>query len=711
MKKAAFALVLLGAVLRMPAPAAAQSGPTYRVPACKVAPRIDGIDTPGEWAGAFRVRIDVPMASGKLEPRPSRRAELRLMASSTNLYVALRMPDAARDMSASPLVADMAVLAFCRGAEVAKGDDRRIVLPGAWADKHFVAPGKDEDDARRDGAAAMVWRSEPTGGEYFVEWQVPLKSGDPNDIAAAPGDRLAFNIAYIDDFSSDLARAEIGGLFGSDIDHVGLWGALVLPKDAGPEARAPAPEWLARLFPYTGKPNRLQHRLSRVDAGEMDVQGKIGGWATVQFAYPGLDGRDEVGQARIFLPPQVREKPGGKVSLVHNAGYELDDAGAAGLLAKGYAVSTPHANPLNPLGRGVNLDRAILHAVRRLPCVDAGRVSIQGGSAGGWMTLMLAADAFPIVWAMPDVPPIHWGYNAAYIAEHKAMAGPPAGGSQPRLPVLAAVVPIAEQSLACYGEPFDSPAYLAISPLAHLDTITAPTLAVFSTADILVPIDQVSTDLVQPIDRAKFPAGFSTALTDRFPGVNGKRTLLSALPRSRFERFMLPLPEEWRIAPGGQPRPGIRPIALPFSRTKVWSVVVIDEGPVEPGDGHFKFQFGMDHEPFRVWAERRGVTPDQLTRPKLERLMKRMLGQPWRPLRARPGGKGPEIAANQLDYAEAERADVLLGLQTFARDDACATRLARIYAELPAGLKVLGPRLGDGGAAGVRKALAAAAMR
>lgn len=480
---------------------------------------------------------------------------------------------------------------------------------------------------------------------------------------------------------------------------------LALPGNAGPEPPPPAPEWLAKLFPYTGPPDRLQHRLSRVDAGEMPVQGKVGGWVIVRFVYPGLDGRDEGGQARIFLPPRLRDNPDARVGLVHNAGYELDEPNAAGLLAAGYAVSTPHADPRNPLGRGVNQDRAILHAVRSLPFVDPRRVSVQGGSAGGWMTLMLAADAFPLVWAMPDVPPIHWGYNGAYIAEHKEMAGPPPGGSQPRLPVLAAVVPIAEQSLEYYGVPFDSLTYLAVSPLAHLDTITAPTLAVFSTADILVPIDQVDTKLVQKIDRAKFPAGFSTALTDRFPGVHGRRTLLSALAASRVELFRLRLPDECRVASWGQQAPAAKPVRLPFSRDRIWSVVVIDEGPIEPQDGHFKYQFALDHEPFRHWAEEQGLKPEQLTLPKLERLMKRMLGQPWRTVMVRPAGAEREIAGNQLDYPEAERADVLLGLRAFSADDACARQLGQVYRALPGKLKLLGPRLGDGSPTAVREAL------
>ncbi len=155
---------------------------------------------------------------------------------------------------------------------------------------------------------------------------------------------------------------------------------------------------------------------------------------------------------------------------------------------------------------------------------------------------------------------------------------------------------------------------------------------------------------------------------------------------------------------------GGAPLVLPFSKEKVWSIVLIDEGPVEPAVGHFKYHWAIDHEPFRQWAEARGVAPEQLTAPKLERLMKRWRGEPWRPLRVRPGGKGDMVDGNLLDYPEAERADVLLGLAAFAAEDARAVRLGRLYARLPAGLKALGDRLGDGSAAGVRAALEALAV-
>lgn len=704
-------IVLLSVVL-FAAPAIsgalAQTPAVYTSGPCKVAPRIDGVESPGEWSSARRYDVELRMAGKSGEARATRHAQLLLMNSTVNLYVGFRVPDTARDMSMSPLVADMANLAFCRGNELAAGDDRRVVVPGLFAEKHFVSPGKDADDAHRDGSGAMRWERKTAGGEYFIEWQVPMSSGDSNDISARPGDRLRFNLAYADRFSPTAAEMEVGGLFGVDTDHAKDWGTLVLESNVTTEAPAPAPEWLAHLFPYTGKPDRLSHRLRRVDATEIDVNGQMGGSVIVELAYPGIAGKDESGQACIFLPPVLRQHPNRRVPLIHVAGYEIDPVGASGLLAKGYAVCTPHAHALNPLGRGINLDVAILHAARRLPCVDPLRVSIQGGSAGGWMTLMLAAEAFPVVWAMPDVPPIHWGYNAAYIADNETLAGPAPGSTAPRMPVLLAVTAIGHQADALYGMPTDSQTYLATSPLAHLDTITAPTLAVFSTADMLVPVDQVSADLVQPIDRKLFPDGFSLAMAERFPGVDGRRTLLTALPPARYERFTIKAPAgAARLSVEAPQNTPATPAVLPYSKEKIWSIVILDEGAPEPSVGHLKYNWALDHEPFRLWAETRGVTADQLTQPKLERLMKRMRGEQWRPFRVRRDREGSEVVGNQLDYPEAERADVLIGLTAFAADDARAKHLAQLYDRLPPGLKALGGHLGNGAAAGVRAALAA----
>lgn len=475
------------------------------------------------------------------------------------------------------------------------------------------------------------------------------------------------------------------------------------PKEA---AEAPAPEWISTLLPHTGKPDRLQHRLSRVSATEIAMGTQTGGSAVAEMVFPGLDGKPDTCRVRLFLPPTLRENPKRQLPLIYNAGYDLDEPTGLALAGRGQVVATSYGHPLNPLARAVTMDNAILHALRQLPFIDPGRVAVQGGSAGGYMTLMVSADAFPLVYARPDVPPIHWGYNGDYIHRHQEMAGPSDSSAPPRMPVLQIVGGITSQCLETFGIPFDHPAYVAMSPIAHLDTLTAPILAPFSTADILVPIDQVGKQLVRPIDPSLFPAGFSTAMTDRVPAWNGHRTLLEALPTSQYELFVIPLPDDMpRVPQGETPPEGMKPIVMPFSKDKTWSIVVVDEGPTVPTAGHLRYVWGWDADAFRQWAEERGVTPDQLTLPKLTRLMMRIQGKPWRPARVKPKGYDHEIDACLLDWPEAERADVLTGLRAFARQDACALRLGEVYNALPQELRLLGPTLGSGTADSVRKAL------
>jgi hypothetical protein len=687
-------------------PGLSDAADMYQAGSCQVAPRINGIDAPGEWDAAKSYDIEIAMISAQGASLPKRRCELRIMNSVEHLYLAFRVPDAARDFQLSPVVSDVVVLAFCRGEDVTAGDDRKVVLPAAYADKHVISPGKDEDDQQQDGKASMRWDKTDQGGEYFVEWQIPLAGNDPHDIVAKPGDKLRFNLVYADRFSPSTTQTEIGGIFSADGDHASQWGSLVLATAVKQETRAPVPEWLTRLFPHTGEPDQFAHRLRRLAVEEFDAGGELATSVTVELIYPGLSGEDMTAQARIYLPTALRTNPTLRLPLVHNAGYEISPAGAAKLVAEGNVVSTIHAHPLNPLGRGVHLDRAVLHAVRQLPFVDARRVSLQGGSAGGWMTLMLAADSFPLVWAAPDVPPIHWGYNADYIAKNAALATPAEGSDQPRLPVVLAVAPIADQSRKLYGVPFESEAYLASSPLAHLDTITVPTLVTFSTADMLVPIDQVASRLVQPFQPELLPDGFTTAMTDKFPGVNGQRTLLGVLPRDQYRvKDLRATDHQARLGAGDGSEGEPQNATLPFDKERVWSIVILDEGPVEPEVGHFKYAWNLDHQPFQKWAEQRGVQASQLTLSKLQRLMQRIAGVPWRPFEFRPDFEDGIQEANQLDYPAAERADVMLGLTAYSQDDDCARRLSELYSQLPNKWKVLGPKLGDGSPGSVREAL------
>ena len=58
-----------------------------------------------------------------------------------------------------------------------------------------------------------------------------------------------------------------------------------------------------------------------------------------------------------------------------------------------------------------------------------------------------------------------------------------------------------------YGGEYDDPTWFADSPIAQVPTITCPVSVYWSTADMLVPINQVGNAWVQPFDKSKFPKG------------------------------------------------------------------------------------------------------------------------------------------------------------------------------------------------------------
>ena len=162
-------------------------------------------------------------------------------------------------------------------------------------------------------------------------------------------------------------------------------------------------------------------------------------------------------------------------------------------------------------------------------------VIITGGSAGGWMTLMLAAETFPLAGAAPDVPPVNWGYNGAYFfkqldkAQHRRRA---------------AAIPdfrLSLRSARCSGPAapstaphYDDENWFAHSPVAHVPTITCPVSVYWTTADMLVPMNQVGAVWVQPFDKSKFPDGFTMEPVKLLSSREGRLTLMDAPRRARI---------------------------------------------------------------------------------------------------------------------------------------------------------------------------------
>ena len=223
-------------------------------------------------------------------------------------------------------------------------------------------------------------------------------------------------------------------------------------------------------------------------------------------------------------------------------------------MKQGWLVVSPRDLPTNPLIRNVNPDIALLHLTRALPFVDDSRVMITGGSAGGWMTLMLAAETFPLAGAAPDVPPVNWGYNGAYFFKQLDKAAPKTGGT-PGLPAFFAVGTMLGACRTVYGTHYDDENWFAHSPIAHIPTITCPVSVYWTTADMLVPMNQVGARWSQPFDKSKFPEGFTMDPAELMSSREGRLTLVDVLAEGDYEVFNMNVPDG-NSAPQRPGKPG-----------------------------------------------------------------------------------------------------------------------------------------------------------
>ncbi len=648
-----------------PLPKDLKSAPSQKTPT------IDGVLDVEEWQDAPALKF--PMALIRLEPLANevRACELRLKNSDKILYIALKVPDTTADDSLSPLRLDAAILGFAQGDAVKAHDDRKLVASGLYRDKAVVGKGKDDvDDPHQDGRGAM----KRADGACTFEWAVPLASGDPDDLQAKPGDTLRFNILFADGFQVPITHAHLGGLFGPQMDTLAAWGTLALAANAPPDdlSALQGPAWIGDAA----------KTLAQADPGHLRVNshalasggGQPAARLLTSFTYRDEHGAEKEALAKLFLPDPPNPVAGakGRRPLFFYAGYELPEGAERPYLDKGWIVSSPRDLPTNPLIRTANPDIALLHLLRALPWVDDTRVLIGGGSAGGWMTLRLAAETFPLAGAVPDVPPVNWGYNGAFLFSQLDKVGPPKPGAPSRVPVTYGVGTLLKPCLDVYGPDYGDANWFAASPIAQLDTITAPVSVCWSTADVLVPMDQIGARWVQPFDPAKFPPGYAMAAKALVSTPNGRLTLAEALPEDRFEAFPIKVPPGTALqdTPNGPGKPGS--FEMPVSASRQWSIAIIDEGPPEPTVGHQKYAYGPTRETFFNHVLNGQVPLDQLTPTKLRRLMARYNGREWLPSRLQT-----------LDRPEAERADVLRGLRTYAHASPDhARRLAELYEKL-----------------------------
>jgi hypothetical protein len=385
------------------------------------------------------------------------------------------------------------------------------------------------------------------------------------------------------------------------------------------------------------------------------------------IAYRWRDGRGIWCEAEGLLYLPAASPEGTRHPVVFHTGFEVPEAGVGGFTAAGVGVLTtrmPEEGSVwpgwNPVPRGPEMDLALLRVARAHPAVDPGRIAVTGGSAAGYMALMVTAGTFPLNGSFPIVPPIDLGYTLGCWAHDvdTITAQRQDGHAAMQHPGRADMQAMGREVMTHHGPP-GSPQLRAYSPISHLDRITCPVVTWVTTADALVPFPQIGGSLAAKAI-AESPAIYpiDPAVISQDVGVPvAVPSLLDALDDDEVQVVTFEVPEGAPVlVDADAPPPGVM-LDAP-ERTRRWLVMIIDEGGPGVDVGHFRHAIGVNTIPHLVACLTAPVTVEQLTAAKLDQLVDRVAGRGWI-------FPGHDEHASDPEVLAAEREDVRRGIGTY----------------------------------------------
>lgn len=465
-----------------------------------------------------------------------------------------------------------------------------------------------------------------------------------------------------------------------------------------------AEPWLRSLI---GKVDllKISTPIKVLEEEEIEVEHAIGGRKRkipvrqfdFQFNFRGTRGNDLKGNGRLFVPAR---RPKEHLPMIVSMHYEMDANGSARFLAKGCATMTPHGkrnyNFVNLMGDGISHNMALAQIPRRMPFVDQEHVMLFGGSAGGYHALMASSKVFPLTAVYAGVPPLNLKYNIGILMKNDPHNVNPENPDKPPVPVMKVVMPLGIESSK--GGMLDAQDWSHFSPTFQTKLMTFPTLITYSTGDILVPVDQLSKNLVQKPPSGLWPDGYTFDMNRIVDNEPERVTFLEMLESDDYSLRSVKIPrdsptiQKTRDELTPEETRKIVSHKIRWSRTKRFSIFVLDEGYPEPFCGHLKYHHGIaDNDFYNYHMSQTSLRTDILTPEKLMQMMQRFSGK--MPDLGREYDEEGSWTISRLDHDHIERWYVARGLEIYMESSRRNARhLVRLYKKLPPELRALDSR-------------------
>ena len=362
---------------------------------------------------------------------------------------------------------------------------------------------------------------------------------------------------------------------------------------------------LARFFALTGIDERA-FTLQGEAADAARYEGEVGK-EIIDVSYITDEGNVETRQISFWRSAGAE----GDIPLIYIPHYAAEEntADFQSYLSHGWAVASPvfqekYNGELT--GNDLVFNNAALYALRHKDGVDSQRIAVVGGSAGGYMALMLSELQMGACATIANSPIANVYYNLYVHFRACDAVNRGSGFFDIPIPIQLLVSKSFRVNLGNFPDTSDASRWAALSPIGLAKCVSNPVVVNHYTGDILVPVDQITKRYTYAAHDGTFPADFPVRMASDYPGILSRSLEEEADPAElSAERYAL---ENGRVD-----------MVMPYS-DRLLTINIFDDGPMSAKGSHTApgTTGSMDTMPYleemfsRTLAETERAVPEKL---------------------------------------------------------------------------------------------------
>ena len=241
---------------------------------------------------------------------------------------------------------------------------------------------------------------------------------------------------------------------------------------------------------------------------------------TLDIQYITNEGSVETRQILVYRPANAE----GDIPLVYVPHYAVEENSAdfQQYMSHGWAAASPvfqeqYNGQLT--GNDLVFNNAALYTLRSLDGIDTQRIAIVGGSAGGYMALMLSELQMGTCATIANSPIANVYYNLYVHFPACDEVNRNSSFFDIPIPIQLLVSKSFRVNLENFPDATDADRWAELSPLGMAKCVSNPVVINHYTGDILVPVDQISKRYTYKKSDGTLPDYFPFGLGNDYPGI------------------------------------------------------------------------------------------------------------------------------------------------------------------------------------------------